>query len=90
MGSFAGLAFRARDGQLGHTGLRKSLGVELAERGSAVRLQHRIENQGTQKWELAPWALTVMAPGGVIVLPQEELTPFPDALSPARPLVLWP
>jgi hypothetical protein len=41
-------------------------------------------------WELAPWALTVMAKGGFAIFAQPEFVPHPRALAPARPLVVWP
>jgi hypothetical protein len=34
-------------------------------------------------------ALTVMAPGGRAIIPQEVYGPHPEFLLPARPLVLW-
>ena len=74
----------------GHTGIRKSITVSLAEQGSEVTLVHRLQNEGAQALQLAPWALTVMAPGGLAIFPQADFAPYPQAISPARPLVLWP
>ncbi|HEY6555873.1 MAG TPA: hypothetical protein VI072_01315 [Polyangiaceae bacterium] len=74
----------------GHTGIRKSLTVSLSDQGSEVRLVHRLQNEGAQALQLAPWAITVMAVGGLAIFPQAEFAPYPQALSPARPLVLWP
>jgi hypothetical protein len=73
-----------------HSGLEKSIRVELAERGSHVTLRHRLRHLGQRVLELAPWALTAMAPGGRAVFPQASFVPHPVALAPARPLVLWP
>jgi hypothetical protein len=54
-----------------------------------VEVRHRIRNDGPWLIELAPWALSVMAPGGRAIYPQEEYRPHPEWLVPARPLVLW-
>jgi hypothetical protein len=72
-----------------HTGLEKSMEVTLAEDTSRVTLVHRITHRGTTPIEIAPWALTVMARGGRAIFPQPVFRPHPEALTPARPLVLW-
>lgn len=71
------------------THIAKQMRVSYLADGS-VRIEHRITNRGRAAAELAPWALTVMAPGGQAVFPQEPFVPHPKALLPARPLVLWP
>jgi hypothetical protein len=80
-------------------GLQKEIDLRLAEHGSGVALVHRITNVGDQPTTLAPWALTVMAPGGVEIIPLPPRKPHPglptNALSPRdyatdRVLVLWP
>jgi hypothetical protein len=64
-----------------------------------VTLVHRIRNVGSQPADLAPWALTVMAPGGVEVIPLPPKRPHPGHVSSARSpadyapnqeLILWP
>ncbi|MDB4990154.1 MAG: hypothetical protein JWN04_5332 [Myxococcaceae bacterium] len=72
------------------SGLEKSITVELAAEGSHVTLRHRLVNRGSARLELAPWALTAMAPGGRAYFPHPPYVPHPEALAPARPLVLWP
>ena len=71
------------------TGLAKEVLVELDKGGSGVRVLHRVVNAGVWALELAPWALTIMRPGGVVLVPQEPFGPHPEFLLPARPLVLW-
>ncbi len=73
-----------------HTGLQKSMRVELAAHGSHVTIRHRLLHLGEHARELAPWALTAMAPGGRAIFPQAPFVPHPRALAPARALVLWP
>jgi len=71
------------------TGVRKEMIVSLDPAGAGVRVTHRLSNEGVWPLELAPWALTIMRPGGEVVIPQEPYGPHPDYLLPARPLVLW-
>jgi hypothetical protein len=71
------------------TGLQKSMRIRLEAEGARVRIVHRLVNLGPWEVRAAPWALTVMAPGGRAIFPQEPYRPHPDFLLPARPLVLW-
>ena len=71
------------------TGLQKEITVTIEPRGAAVAVHHRITNRNLWAIELAPWALTIMSGGGEVILPQEPYLPHPEALLPARPLVLW-
>lgn len=73
----------------GASGLARSIRVEVDSEGG-VALLHEVVNRGTSPQTIAPWCLTVMAPGGTCVFPQAEPVPHPDGLLPARPLVLWP
>lgn len=43
--------------------------VCLDDTGSGVRVVHRIRSESEKPVELAPWALTVLAPGGVEIIP---------------------
>lgn len=70
------------------TGLTRTMSISFAPEGQ-VRVVHRITNDGHQPATLAPWALSVIAPGGEAVFPMEPFIPHPKALLPARPLVLW-
>ncbi len=70
-------------------GLAKETLVTLSPSIAQVSVVHRITNRNPWAIELAPWALSVMAPGGHAIYPQEEFRPHPDCLVPARPLVLW-
>lgn len=57
--------------------------------GRAIHLEHVIINRGKTVRRLAPWSLSVMAPGGFAVMPQERSGSHLHNLLPARPLVLW-
>ena len=70
--------------------VKKELSVMLDADSSAVRLEHRATNEGTQPTRLATWGLTVMQPGGLEILPQPPLGEHPRDLLPNRQLVPWP
>jgi hypothetical protein len=74
--------------------------VELLK-NELVRVTHLVTNTGSKKLEIFPWVLTVMAPGGVAVIPQPALdlhpSEFPEGRGtktenfwPNRELILWP
>jgi hypothetical protein len=80
-------------------GIVKAIRIQLPTQGTRVKLLHTITNAGTGPTQLAPWALTVMNPGGVEVIPLPPAAPHPgppenasgpEAYAPAAGLVLWP
>jgi hypothetical protein len=80
-------------------GIQKAMEVQLAPSGSKVSVTHRIKNVATQEAELAPWVLTMMAPGGIEIIPLPAKRPHPgppkNAKSPKdywpnQTMVLWP
>lgn len=70
-------------------GLQKKITLRLDSKSSRVELDHQMINIGPWAVELAGWCLSVMAPGGELIVPQERYIPHPEGLTPARPLVLW-
>ena len=71
------------------TGLTREMRLTLAPRGTAVRVEHRLTNTGAWDVTLSAWALSIVANGGRVVIPQEPFVSHDDDLAPARPLVLW-
>jgi hypothetical protein len=80
-------------------GIQKEMDVQLAASGSRVKVVHRIRNIGSKPLELSPWAITVLAPGGVEIIPQPPKRPYPKDpgkarsaadYAPHQSLVLWP
>lgn len=69
------------------TGIAKSL--RLTAKGDYFQVDHTLTNGGMWPVELAPWALSVMAPGGVALLRPAQAR-HPDNLLPNRLLALWP
>ena len=69
-------------------GIDKKFEIVLGD-GETVEIKHTITNVGHFPLKIAPWALTIMAPGGELIVPNEPFIPHTDCLLPARPLVLW-
>lgn len=72
------------------TGFQKEIDITLGATGSSVRLVHRLTRIGTTPRTVAPWALTVMAPGGWAIVPQPRLGEHPRDMLPNRRMILWP
>jgi hypothetical protein len=70
-------------------GVQKELDVKLDGTGTKVTLNHRIKNISSWAIDLAPWSLTVMAPGGVEIIPLPKKVGHGESLLPAQSLVLW-
>jgi hypothetical protein len=82
-------------------GIQKEIEITLAPTGSHVTLVHKLTNHNLWDVELAPWCLTVMAPKGRAIFPQEPYSPHPDIpdfpgqvidkrfFLPVRTMVLW-
>lgn len=71
------------------TGLQKQITVKLASSGSAVEVIHSLRNTTLFPLEFAPWALTMMAPGGVGFTGFPPRGTHPEVLAPTNPLVVW-
>jgi hypothetical protein len=69
------------------TGIQKEMEVSLDPTGTGVTVKHHLINRGLWPVRLAAWAITVMAPGGVQVIPQ---TRTDTGLLPNRCVALWP
>jgi hypothetical protein len=70
-------------------GLQKTLVVTLADTGTGVTIGHRLTNRSVWPLELAPWALTIMRPGGSVILPNEPYAAHGESLLPTRALATW-
>jgi hypothetical protein len=80
-------------------GIRKEIELTLGPSGSKVTVLHRVTNVGSQPTDLSVWALSVMAPGGVEVIPMPPRRPHPGDVknaksaadfAPSLRLSLWP
>lgn len=70
--------------------VRKDLTISLDEHSSKVTVHHKATNEGAEPLEIATWGLSVMAPGGMAIIPQPPLGSHPQDLLPNRLMVFWP
>ena len=61
--------------------------ITLEENGTKATIAHTIYNRDTAPKTFAPWGLSVLAPGGVEIVPQADK---PTGLLSNRFLALWP
>ena len=71
------------------TGIQKEIRLWLDPMGNHVHVTHRLSNCGPWAVPLAAWAISVMAPGGRAIVPQETHVSHTERLLPVRPLALW-
>lgn len=69
--------------------IRKVLTVALDPSSTRVTVTHRAENHGEATVQAATWGLSVMAPGGLEIIPLPPLGQHPRDLRPTRPMILW-
>ena len=69
-------------------GIQKSL--KILARDSFFEIRHAVANKSSEPVTLAPWAITVMAPGGEVIIPHNPTRPqADDNLLPIQNIVLW-
>jgi hypothetical protein len=71
-------------------GVQKEIDIILAAKQPRVEVLHRLRNVGQWPIELAPWALSVMAPGGTAIIPLPKRGTHPELLLPESTLTIWP
>ena len=59
-------------------GIQKEMTITLAPTGSHVTVLHTLTNHNLWDVEVSPWTLTVLAPKGKAIFPQEPYSPHPD------------
>ena len=70
-------------------GIRKSVTIQMSSNQPFVIIKHKLQNIGNQPIKLAPWALTMMRPKGVAILPQQIGNADGNILLPNRKFSLW-
>lgn len=68
------------------TGITKTIDIFPMGKNT-FRIEHGIENNGLWPIECAPWALSVMAPGGTAIVPQNTEK---EGLLPSKFIAVWP
>ncbi len=75
-------------------GFTKQIEVCLHPEEAKVRVVHRITNVVDEEQEVAAWMLSVMAAGGIEIIPQPPAKEHPGMgpgdFTPDRTMVLWP
>jgi hypothetical protein len=72
------------------TGIQKEMDIYLSAEEAQVKIVHRLRNHNLWPVELAPWGLSVMAAGGVAILPLPPRGSHTENLLPANTLTFWP
>jgi hypothetical protein len=85
----AGGALKATSAVEADSGLEKQFEIHLASSGTGVTVIHRLKNTLPWPIELAPWALTMMTPGGVGITGHPPRATHQEVLQPTHPLVMW-
>ncbi|MCE5208490.1 MAG: DUF4380 domain-containing protein [Chloroflexi bacterium] len=68
-------------------GIEKTMQLRLAADAARVQIDHTITHRGSQPLEGAAWAITMLRPGGVAILPQNMNN---TGVLSNRRLTLWP
>jgi hypothetical protein len=70
-----------------NTRIRKEIEISMSPDSANVTVSHRLTNEGLWEVELAPWSISMMAVGGVEVIP---LNTRETGLLPNGSITLWP
>jgi hypothetical protein len=71
------------------TGIQKELDITLWPGQAHVTVIHRLRNHNVWAVQLAPWALSVMAPGGKAIIPLPPRAGAQGNLLPTNMISLW-
>ena len=71
------------------SGIQKELDIRVHPAQASVEVVHRLRNCSPWDIELAPWALSVMAPGGTAIIPLPPRGSHGKHLQPESSLTLW-
>ncbi len=71
------------------TGIQKEMDISLFHEKSAAKIVHRLVNANKFETIVAPWALSVMKPGGIGILPLPPRGTHEENLLPSGTLALW-
>jgi hypothetical protein len=71
------------------TGIQKEIDVRLSPTEAQVEVTHRLRNTNLWAVELAPWALSVMAPAGTAIIPLPPRRSHEESLLPTSTIALW-
>jgi hypothetical protein len=70
--------------------VKKEMEISLSTNSARVKVLHRLINDNAWPIKTAPWACTVMAPGGTVIIPfSQQEGHFKDGAADARYITLW-
>lgn len=69
--------------------IQKELEIRMESGAAHVQVTHRLRNTGPWAVSFAPWALSVMAAGGMAILPLPPRGSHPADLLPVNTLTMW-
>lgn len=72
------------------TGIQKKIKISLPDNSPSLVVEHSLKNNGLWNVETALWAITMLKPGGVAILPQNTHKTDKAGVVPNRNIVLWP
>lgn len=72
------------------TGIQKSWQIKIIPGTAKVEIDHSLTNVGEEAFSLAAWAVTMLRPGGVGLLPFQVEQDDEHGLWPNRQLLVWP
>jgi len=72
------------------TGIQKSWRVTLSDNEAELTIDHKLTNKGSNDFQVAPWAVTMLKPGGKGIIPLQTELDDKHGLWPNRQLVFWP
>ena len=71
------------------TGIQKEIEVSFDSIANHVMILHRLRNKGLWSVTLAPWTLTVLERGGMVIIPQPPHKSHDEELLPLRSMAVW-
>jgi hypothetical protein len=71
------------------SGCVKTMEIILAEHRNRVEVRHMLTNEGKSSIRLAPWAISVMAPDGMAVIPRPAFVAHTDRVLHNQEWSLW-
>jgi len=71
------------------TGIVKEMEIRLSADCNQLTVLHRLINQNLWDIKLSPWAISALAAGGRVIVPQEPYGEGDRYLLPARSMALW-
>lgn len=72
-----------------NTGVQKRISVEMADRGTEVKVTYGLTNRTIFPLRIATWVLTMMNRGGTAVTTLPPRGTHPEILAPTNPVVLF-